>query len=103
MEAIRRLRDQLMKEIKEIGDGHGSAVKNLRDIFDKEKSDRDVSHEETRTMINEINKEFGPHVKQIPHLTGKFKDLHDTLHPKLKDHKDDLERHKDNTNDLYRK
>jgi len=103
MDAIRRLRDQLMKEIKELSEGHGAAVKTLRDHFDKEKSDRDIMHEETRNMINEINRDFGPHVKQIPLLTGKFKDLHDTLHPKLKDHKDELDRHRDLTTDVHKK
>lgn len=43
-----------------------------------------------------------PHAKQVPGLHTKLKDLGDVLHPQMKDHKDNLSKHKDDTADAHK-
>merc|ERR1719362_2276000 len=92
-----------MKELKEMGDGHGTSLKQLKDVLDKERSDRDLAVADLNTRLGDIDRELMPHARQVPGLHNKLRELSDTLHPQIKDAKDSLDRHKDDTMESQRK
>jgi len=100
---IKKLRDMMMKDLKEMGDGHNTTIKQLKDMFDKDRSDRDSVVQDLNNKLGEIDRELMPHARQVPGLHNKLRELSDTLHPQVKDAKDSLDRHRDDTMEGQRK
>merc|ERR1719362_2855180 len=92
-----------MKELKEMGDGHGTSLKQLKDVLDKERSDRDLAVADLNTRLGDIDRELMPHARQVPGLHNKLRELSDILHPQVKDAKDSLDGHRDDTTESHRK
>jgi len=92
-----------MKELKDLHDGNNVAMRQLRDVIDKDRSDRDSSIHELNNKIMEIDRELMPHARQVPGLHNKLRELSDTLHPRVKDAEDSLGRHREDTMESHKK
>merc|ERR1719362_1932412 len=92
-----------MKELKEMGDGHGTSLKQLKDVLDKERSDRDLAVADLNSRLGDIDRELMPHARQVPGLHNKLRELSDTLHPQVKDAKDTVDRHREDTMENHKK
>merc|ERR1719499_1382176 len=92
-----------VKEMRDLCDDHSRGLKDLKDLIDKERGDRDSGDEDLRNQLSELQRDVAPHAKQVPGLHTKLKDLGDLLHPQVKDAKDGLTKHRDATADKHKK
>jgi len=90
--ALKDLEDSLKNMMKDGDAANDAQIKALRAALDKEKVDRDAGDKSLGDLIKKLQKLVDPYADELKDLANKIRELENTVHPRLNEHKKSLDK-----------
>jgi len=89
--AIKDLEDALKQRLMDTATAIDAQLKALKIALDKEKADRDAGDKSLGDLIKKLQKLVEPYADELKDLANKIRELDNTVHPRLNEHKKALD------------
>jgi len=90
--ALKDLEDALKNQMKDGDAALDAQLKALKAALDKEKVDRDAGDKSLGDLIKKLQKLVEPYADELKDLANKIRELDNTVHPRLNEHKKALDK-----------
>jgi len=90
--ALKDLEDALKNQMRDRDAGVDAQIKALKNALDKERGDRDKGDKDLSDALKKLQKLVEPYADELKDLANKIRELDNTVHPRLNEHKKALDK-----------
>jgi len=90
--ALKDLEEALKNQMRDRDAGVDAQIKALKNALDKEKGDRDKGDKDLSDILKKLQKLVEPYADELKDLANKIRELDNTVHPRLNEHKKALDK-----------